>query len=78
MTLANASIFHDEPIDWRTPIASGFAAMGFALMEKAAPDVAVMLAWTGFLVVMLTRVNPGVPSPVESLMAWWNGGGGKK
>lgn len=77
VTLANASVFHDQDVDWRIPIASGFAAMGFSLMEKVAPDMAVMLAWTGFLVVVLTRVNPGVPSPVESLMDWWNGGAKK-
>lgn len=77
ITLANASVFNDQPIDWRIPIASGFAAMGFALLERASPDAALIMAWTGFIAVMLTRVNPGVPSPTESLLKWWNGGAKK-
>lgn len=77
ITLANASIFHDKPIDWRIPIASGLAAMGFSLLEKAAPQAAVMMAWTGFLVVLITRTDPSTPSPTESLLTWWTQGGKK-
>lgn len=77
ITLANAAVFHDKPIDWRIPIASGFAAMGFALVERAAPQAAVMMAWTGLMVVLVTRTDPNTPSPVESLLTWWNQGGKK-
>lgn len=77
MTLANSAVFHDRPIDWRIPIASGLASMGFALLEKAAPNLAVMMAWTGFIVVLVTRTDPKVPSPTESLLSWWNQGGKK-
>jgi hypothetical protein len=77
ITLANQSVFHDQPIDWRIPIASGFAAMGFSLVEKAVPQAAVMMAWTGLLVVLLTRIDPNTPSPTESLLTWWNQGGKK-
>lgn len=75
ITVANASIFHDEPVDWRIPIATGLLALGFSGAERIAPQAAVMLAWTGLAVVVLTRVNPSVPSPAESALAWWNKGG---
>jgi hypothetical protein len=77
MTLANESVFHGQPVNWRVPIASGFAAIGFTLVERAAPKAAVMMAWTGFLVVLITRVNPAVPSPAESALSWWNQAGKK-
>lgn len=75
LTVANQSIFHNQPIDWRVPIATGMAAMGFALMERASPQVAVMVAWTGLIAVMFTRIDPKTPSPVESLMTWWESAG---
>lgn len=74
LTIVNQSIFHDKPVDWRVPIATGLAAVGFNLFEKAAPELAIVLAWTTFLTVMLTRTNPNVPSPVESAAQWWKKG----
>lgn len=74
MTIANASVFHDKPLDFRIPVASGLAAIGFALMERAAPQLAVAMAWTGFAVVLLTRTDPRTPSPAESALAWWQEG----
>lgn len=76
LTVANATVFHDEPMDWRVPVATGLAALGFSLAEKAWPKGAVMLAWTVFGTVLLSRVKPSVPSPVESAITWWNKGGG--
>lgn len=74
VTIANATVFNGKPMDWRVPIATGLAAIGFNLAEKAAPDVAVVLAWTTFLTVVLTRVDPNVPSPAESAKRWWEKG----
>lgn len=74
ITIANQSVFHDKPVDWRVPIATGLAAMGFSLAERAAPELAVILAWTTLLTVLLTRMNPDVPSPVESALVWWKKG----
>lgn len=71
-TLINQSVFNGKPVDWRVPVATGLAAIGFAIVERAAPTVAVILAWTTFLAVMLTRIQPGVPSPTESAILWWN------
>jgi hypothetical protein len=74
LTVANTTVFHDRPMDWRVPIATGLAAIGFSLVERAAPQLAVALAWTTFLTVMLTRTQPSVPSPVESALEWWKKG----
>lgn len=71
VTITNNTVFHKEPMDWRIPIATGLLAIGFSLGERAAPELAVVLAWTTFLTVMLTRTNPNVPSPVESAVSWW-------
>lgn len=74
VTVVNQSVFHGKPIDWRVPVATGLAAIGFDLFENVAPKVAVVLAWSAFLTVMLTRTDPSIPSPTESALAWWQKG----
>lgn len=74
ITVVNQTVFHDEEMDWRVPVATGLAAIGFSLAEKVWPKGAVILAWTGFMTVLLTRTQPSVPSPVESALTWWNKG----
>lgn len=74
-TMANQSVFHNQPVDWRIPAATGLAAIGFNMAERVWPQGAEILAWTMFLTVMLTRTNPKIPSPVESALTWWNQGG---
>lgn len=78
VTIVNQSVFHNQPMDWRVPIATGLAAVGFTLAEKAWPQGAEILAWTALLTILLTRTNPKVPSPTESAVAWFNTSGGKK
>lgn len=78
ITMANQSIFHEEPVDWRVPIATGMAALGFSALERALPDVARVLAWGTVAAVLLTRMDPKVPSPVESFLDWWNEGEKKR
>jgi hypothetical protein len=72
ITFANRSLFHDQPVDWKIPVATGLAAGMFALAEKAWPDGARMLAWTALVSVLFARLDPAVPSPVESALSWWN------
>lgn len=72
VTISNQTVFHDQPMNWRIPLATGLAAVGFSLAERVWPDGAVILAWTTLLTVLLTRTNPNVPSPVESAVEWWN------
>ena len=72
ITLANESIIHRKPIDWRIPVATGLAAGVFALGEKGWEDGAVMVAWLALVTVLMVRLNPPTPAPIESLLAWWN------
>lgn len=72
LTIANTTVFHGQPMDWRVPVATGLAAVGFSLAEKAWPQGAEILAWTALLTVLLTRTNPLVPSPAESAVSWFN------
>jgi hypothetical protein len=77
VTLVNSSVFHDQPIDWRVPIATGLAAIGFDLAEHVWPVGAELLAWTALITVLVTRTDPNIPSPTESALSWWNASGGK-
>lgn len=71
ITVGNAVIVNGEPFDFRVPIATGIAAGLFALFESAAPRPAVGLAWVALVAVLLVRLDPNVPAPVESFTAWW-------
>jgi hypothetical protein len=70
--MVNRSVFNDKPWDWKIPIATGLAVGMFALGDKALPTVAPMLAWTAVLAVVITRVDPAVPSAAESGLKWFN------
>lgn len=76
VTVLNQSVFHDQPMDWRIPVAVGGAAAGFALLERGAPKAARMAAYAALITVLFSRIN-GVPSPTESFLSWWNAGPGK-
>ncbi len=78
ITVVNGTVFHGQPMDWRVPVATGLAAIGFTMAEKVWPQGAEILAWTALLTILLTRTNPRVPAPVESAVAWYNQNGGKK
>lgn len=72
ITLGNETVLNGRPIDWRIPVATAFAAGALALLEKPAPTLAVGVAWLALATVLLTRVNPNVPAPVETLLKAWN------
>lgn len=74
ITIANNTLLHGKPLDFRVPIATGLAAGGFMLLEKLNADLATGLAWIALVTVLLVRMTPGVPSPLESLNSWWNTG----
>ena len=71
ITMANAVVFNGQPLDLRVPIATGITAIGFALAERAWEKGAVALAWLALISVLFTRIDPGVPSPVETLDNWY-------
>lgn len=72
VTLANRVVFHNQPMDWRLPLATGIAAGLFALLEKPLGPIAPAIAWLALATVVLTRVDPTVPSPAESALTWFN------
>ena len=74
LTIANRSVFNGKPVDWRVPVGTAVAAGLFALLEKLVGRVAVGLAWLALVAVVFTRVDPAVPSPAESALAWFNQG----
>lgn len=71
ITMANNVLFNGKDFDWRVPIATGIATGAFALAEKAWEKGAVALAWMALVTILITRVDPKVPSPVETLNNWW-------
>lgn len=72
ITLFNQVILNNKPIDWRIPIATGFVAGGFALLEKGNAQLAKGVAWIALLTVLFARTDPKVPAPAESLLKFWN------
>jgi hypothetical protein len=71
ITVFNSTIVHNKPMDWRIPVATGIAAGAFYLAEKAYPPLAVGLAYVALVSVLFVRLDPTVPSPVESFSEWW-------
>lgn len=71
ITMANQSVFHDRPVDWRVPVATGIAAGAFALLERADRTIATGIAWVALAAVLFTRLDPSIPSPTESALTWW-------
>lgn len=72
ITLLNQTILNGQELDWRVPVATAFAAGAFSLIEKPLPTLAVGVAWIALLTVLLARVDPKTPAPVETLLKAWN------
>jgi hypothetical protein len=73
ITLGNQVLLHNRPVDWRIPIATGISAGLFALLERLNEKAAVGLAWVALVTILLVRVDPKTPAPLESLAAWMKG-----
>lgn len=71
ITLANRTIFNDEPMDWKVPIGTALAAVLFAGAERAVGQTAVRVAYLALITVVFVRVDPKVPSPAESALKWF-------
>ena len=67
ITLANESLLNGKPFDWRVVIATGISAGLFALLERGWEAGAVSLAWLALVTILLVRINPKTPAPLESL-----------
>lgn len=70
ITLANKSLLHGQPFDWRIAIATGLSAGMFALLEKLWHGGAVAFAWLALVTVLLVRLDPKTPAPLESAAKW--------
>ena len=70
--MANAVVFNGQDMDWRIPVATTMLAGGLYLLERSLGDVAEVLAWTLVVTTLFTRIDPDIPSPAESAVAWWD------
>lgn len=77
VTLANLFLFDSQPMrdPWneaaKVLVATGVVAGTLSILERPAPDLAIMLGWGIFFGMMVTRLNPEVPSPTERFITWW-------
>ncbi len=74
VTIFNEVILNNRPFNWKVPVATGFVALGLAGLEHVSEPLAVGLAWLALVSILFTRVNPTVPAPAESLVAFSKGG----
>lgn len=72
LTVANRTVFNDQPMDWKVPIGTAIAGVLFAGAERIAPRLAVSLAYLALVSVVFVRVDPAVPAPAESALKWFN------
>jgi len=75
VTFGNKVLLQRQEPDFRVVIATGIAAGGLALVERASKTLAVGVAWLALVTVLLVRVDPKTPAPVETLLKSWNEGG---
>lgn len=73
ITLFNDTIIHQKPIASDIRVVVGGAVFGgfLALFENVSQGAAVGIAWVALLTVLLTRIDPNIPSPVESFLTWY-------
>jgi hypothetical protein len=71
----NAIIIQDQTpkSQRRVAIGTAIAAAGLALAENAFPRTAVAFSWLVLLTVLLVRVDPLTPAPLESFQTWYQG-----
>lgn len=71
--IGNAVVIHDKT--WasqsRVVVGGAVVAVGLSVMERALPGAAKAFGWLILASVLLVRVNPDVPSPIESFAQWW-------
>ena len=74
ITLFNDVIVHNKSVgeDTRVIVGTLIAAGGLALLENVSEPLATGLAWLTLVTVLLVRVNPNTPSPLESFTTWYN------
>lgn len=73
ITLVNQTVLNNQSFDMRVALATGTAAIGFSFLENTIGPPVVTLAWVALITTLFVRLNPRVPSPIESARAVWDG-----
>lgn len=78
IVFANKVIVQGDP-PWtqataQVGVATLVAAAGLSLLGKAMPATASAIAWLTLATVLLVRVEPKTPSPLESFASWLESG----
>lgn len=70
---ANNVILNDEPKNTliKIGVGTGVAVGMLTLVGKASEDLAVGIAYIALAAILFVRLDPSVPSPVESFNNWW-------
>jgi hypothetical protein len=73
ISLFNLVIIHGQPVSKGGKIIVGtvVAALALSLVDDAVPGLGTGLAWASLAAVLLVRMNPNVPAPLESLNSWF-------
>lgn len=72
ISLGNEMIVAGKPINLRIITGTAIAAGGLVLIERLSPGLAKGLAWLALMTVLLVRVDPDVPAPLEAFNTWYN------
>lgn len=72
VALFNETIVNAKPINFRIVTGTAIAAVGLVLVERLSPELARAVAWLALTTILLVRINPAVPSPVEAFNTWYN------
>ncbi|WP_433478146.1 hypothetical protein ACQPZP_14595 [Spirillospora sp. CA-142024] len=64
-------LINSGDVDIRIPVGTGLAAILLSLAERVHEGLAVGVAYIALVTVCLTRVDPKVPSPAETLLKYW-------
>lgn len=68
LTMANATLLNDKPIDLRIPVATGVLVLIAAAAERVGGDIVVGIAWVALVTSFVARTRSDTPSPAESLV----------
>ena len=69
ISFANSSLLNSQPVNWKIPIATGFAAVMLAGMEKVWGEGSVAMAYLAVVAVLFVPIA-NKPSPIENLLAF--------
>jgi hypothetical protein len=71
LTLINRSVFNDKPVDWKVPVGTAVAVVLFSAAERVVGRGAVYIAYLALVTMTFVRVDPKIPTPAESALAWF-------